>query len=138
MSNAPLVGMHFRPPAKAILAALPMGFPLQLRPEPSNPYDPNAIAVWVSGESLKPFYDELELSVPGYGTPWEEFLATPEWHLGYMAKEFAALHVEDLSRIIEARNGEAFGQGYPEQACDWWPATLSFDAKGKYQITFEV
>ena len=45
--HAPLVGSHFRPPAKALLASLPAGFHLELRPEPLNPYDPNAIEVWL-------------------------------------------------------------------------------------------
>ena len=40
-----IVGAHFRPQAKPLLAALFGDCPLELRLEPTNAYDPNAIAV---------------------------------------------------------------------------------------------
>ena len=43
-----LVGMHFNPPAKIVLQALPSGAKVELRPELTNPYDENAVEVWVS------------------------------------------------------------------------------------------
>lgn len=45
MISIPLVGMHFRPPAKEVLSVLPLGTELMLVPEPTNQYDMNAIAV---------------------------------------------------------------------------------------------
>ena len=66
--HAPLVGSHFRPPAKALLASLPAGFHLELRPEPSNPYDQNAIAVWLDATHLpQQAKDELQLTLEGTG-----------------------------------------------------------------------
>lgn len=80
-----LVGMHFRPPAKTLLASLPSGTPLRLQPEPENPYDPLAVAVFVSSaafpDSQKPI---LESVLPNNGFTLEEVLAQSEWHLGYV------------------------------------------------------
>jgi hypothetical protein len=59
-----LVGAHFRPPAKALLAVLPTGHPLFLRPEPTNEYDSNAVQV------------ALRTAV----------LSQEEWHLGYLPR----------------------------------------------------
>lgn len=80
-----LVGMHFRPPAKTLLASLPSGTPLRLQPEPENPYDPLAVAVFVPStafpDSQKPI---LESALPNNGFTLEEVLAQNEWHLGYV------------------------------------------------------
>lgn len=43
--TTPIVGAHFRPPAKQVLSVLPVGTPLILTPEPDNPYDSGAIRV---------------------------------------------------------------------------------------------
>lgn len=49
---SPLVGVHFHPPAKALLAYLAAGTPLALRAEPENPYDADAIRVELEPEAL--------------------------------------------------------------------------------------
>ena len=46
---APIVGMAFRPPAGAVLSALPFSTPLLLRRQPSNEYDSNAVQVLLEG-----------------------------------------------------------------------------------------
>lgn len=43
----PIVGMHFRPPAPAIVRHMAVNTDLTLVPEPHNEHDPNAIAVFV-------------------------------------------------------------------------------------------
>lgn len=44
--NAPLMGVNFRPPeAKSVVDQLTIGQRLLLEPEPSNPYDSNAVRV---------------------------------------------------------------------------------------------
>ena len=87
---APVVGMHFRPPAKAILKFLQSDAALTLQREPENPYDPNAVMVFVDvtqiPEELRPELDET--SQP-YGFTLEDLFVQREWHLGYIAKEFA-------------------------------------------------
>jgi hypothetical protein len=70
---SPLVGFHFYPPAKALLSSMPMGTTLILRPEPENPYDSNAVAVYldpqdIPEESRRAMSEALE----GYGLYWED------------------------------------------------------------------
>ena len=55
--TVPLVGMHFNPPAKQVLAILPAGTPFRLEAEPDNPYDPEAIVVLLD---LEPVVDALD------------------------------------------------------------------------------
>lgn len=88
MPLALLVGAYHRPPAAALLAALSQGASLDLVPEPDNPYDAQAIQVWLTidqlpteGEALA----NLELALPGFGSSLDEVLAEPQWMLGYLA-----------------------------------------------------
>ncbi len=90
MEHLKIVGAHFRPPAKAILAACPLGTPLELRPEPTNQYDPNAVAVWIQTSSIPhTSRDDLDLRAKGYGYSADEIFAQSEFHLGYIPKEEA-------------------------------------------------
>lgn len=87
-----IVGAHFRPPAKALLACLPAGHQLWLRPEPTNEYDENAVQVLLRSTSLQPLLsepfikDELDRQLSGQGFDLESVLAQPEWHLGFLPK----------------------------------------------------
>lgn len=89
MKILPIVGDFYRPPAKAILAHLGARTPLILRPEPENPYDPNAIAVFIEGANIPEDYD-LDVALGGYGTNIAETRARPEIHLGYIPRGLAA------------------------------------------------
>lgn len=82
-----LVGMHFRPPAKQVVAALPGGTVLTLQPEPENPYDPHALQVLCSPRDCVPEgqYGALSEALDGTGQTLEELLEVPEFHLGYVA-----------------------------------------------------
>jgi hypothetical protein len=136
--SAPLVGMHFRPPAKALIQSLSSGYPLELRPEPSNPYDPNAVAVWLDARFLNDdAIDELTSTLPGTGHDIEELLATRWWQLGYMAREHAALHQRDIAQIIIGHNEDAdvSGEGF---IWNGYPATLTFTGDGKPLVTFNI
>lgn len=90
----PIVGAYFRPPAAAVLEALPTGAVLALRAEPENPYDPNAIQVLMAGQSLTALSEaartELDAKLPNYGFTLEELVETPEIHLGYIPRDSAA------------------------------------------------
>lgn len=83
-----LVGSHFRPPAKQILAALPQSFPLTLRAEPDNPYDPQALAVYCGElEKLPPeALEGLAQELPSCGWTLDLLLQEGEVHLGYAAR----------------------------------------------------
>lgn len=91
-----LVGMHFRPPAKLILAELPSGTRLNLVPEPDNPYDAEAVKVIIQTSELKHAlesilsqseeFDRFNLQLAGMGFNVDDLLIEPEWHLGYCAR----------------------------------------------------
>lgn len=80
-----LVGAHFRPPAKQVLTALPSGSLLRLQPEPENPYDPKAIRVLASFESIpESQYSELDDRMIGTGHDLESLRAAGEIFLGFV------------------------------------------------------
>ncbi len=86
ITSAPIVGMHFRPPAKALVAALPSGTPLMLEPEPTNQYDPFAVKVLVDlTEMDDEFWDEIETALGLAGVEKEELLEAPR-HIAYIDK----------------------------------------------------
>lgn len=85
-THSALVGMHFRPPAKAVLASLPQGAELKLMREPFNEHDIAAVAVWVRiAQVPKEQYSLLELAAQGHGFSLDEVLARSEHQLGYIA-----------------------------------------------------
>jgi hypothetical protein len=122
MSNTfPIVGMYYRPPAKALVETLAIGTPLCLIAEPDNAYDPNAIAVWLSSADLtKEAQEKLELTLPEYGYTLESLLAEEAWHLGYIPKEMAK----------KLREVEAVG---PEEPVE---VTFSLSAGGAPRVRF--
>ena len=87
----PIVGAFYRPPAKLVCELLSVGQELVLYAEPDNEHDTNAVAVWLMtdtiGEATK---EALAERLPEHGLTLEQFLAQPEWHLGYIPKELAA------------------------------------------------
>lgn len=129
---APLVGMHFRPPAKALLACLPSGCALALRLEPDNPHDPNAVQVLVRSADIPETQDDvLAGQLPGMGYALTDVRgddAKEEWHLGYVARTHALSLAPALAKAAQESN---------EPDVDW-PAALSFAADGKPQVGVEL
>jgi hypothetical protein len=112
----PIVGDYHRPPARAILQVLPMGCPLQLVPEPANPYDQYAVMVQVASLDIPPDqYDNLEVFAGPQGFDLEQILSQSHWHLGYVPRTVSQEVAEKL-------------QG----SCA--PGTLAFNARGKPQV----
>lgn len=133
-----LVGAHFRPPAKTVIQSLPAPYPLELRPEPSNPYDPNAVAVWFDATHLSAdAKEELESTLPGSGGDLDDLISQRFWQLGYLAKEHAALHQELIARIIEGHNEDAAvsGEGF---LWTGYPCKLTFTGEGRPAVMFSV
>lgn len=130
-----LVGAHFRPPAKALLAFLPTGCPLALRPEPTNEYDSNAVQVVLRTTVLAPMLlhpsvrDEAESQLAGAGFDLQSIQAQEEWHLGYLpkaAKGNPALEAWNV-QVQEAIHDACQPAGsHATAAC-----CLSFDSSGK-------
>ncbi len=100
---ASVVGMHFRPPAKAILQCLPAGATLILEPEPTNEYDPNAIKVLVDTASIpESQHQDLDLRASGFGFDLTTILAQPQWQIGYIARDRAEELIKYKDRFTGA------------------------------------
>lgn len=135
--NAPLVGIFHRPPAKALLQSIPAGYPLELRPEPSNPYDSNAVAVWLDSHFLNDTaIDELTSTLPGMGHDIEEVLAARWWQLGYLSRDAAAQHQQALGFALSAMAEHAMENDQPHVS--GLPAKLAFAGDGKPLVTFNL
>lgn len=83
MSTFPLVGTYFRPFGKTLLAALPGETVLRAVPEPENPYDEHAIAVYVNPKHAQG-WEALKDAAKASGLEddaWEQL-----FHIGYIAK----------------------------------------------------
>lgn len=90
-ATLPIVGAFYRPPAQILLNALPIGAQLTLFAEPTNPYDANAIAVWVSISAFtSATLASIEPALADCGLSLDALKEQAEWHLGYLPKEFAA------------------------------------------------
>ena len=116
-----LVGAHFRPPAKTLLSSLTNGTSLELRPEPDNPYDPQAIQVWLTSTDFIRGLDEAKLlalaeALASQGFTPEDLETQPEWHLGYIARDGN----KDLAKVPGTRGNSAF-QGQTEATLQWGP-----------------
>lgn len=86
-----IVGDVFRPPAKAILAVIPAGTPLQLVAEPSNQHDENAVKVMIQSSDIPHTVSEAFEEVGAkYGYSFEELMQKSEWQLGYIPRTDAA------------------------------------------------
>lgn len=123
--SIPLVGMHFRPPAKEVLSVLVNGTELILRPEPTNEYDMNAVMVLVDMAEFP--VAKIDLLQVVIGNKWDacEICAQGLFQLGYLAAsgaktakggpgngEFLLLASSIGQDNLEARLGNA-PEGYP-------------------------
>lgn len=119
--QVPLVGSYYYKPATALLQSVPSGTPLDLRPEPFNQYDENAVAVWLSPSHI-PVVQRglLEPILAGFGFSLEELLEEGPRQVGHLAKEFAA---QLQSPIILGKLSSAI---------------LTFTGSGKPQVIVEL
>lgn len=133
-----LVGAHFRPPAKALLACLPAGHPLLLRPEPTNEYDDNAVQVLLMRDSLESlladvdFSAELENQLAGQGFDLATIREADEWHLGYLPRAAKGnLALEEWNVGVQKAIHEALATSIADNRDETVDAQLSFDSTGK-------
>lgn len=128
---APLVGMHFRPPAKLVLAALPAGAKLVLVPEPENPYDHKAIKVLVApGEIPVSQHETLALALPATGFDLFEVLAMEQVFLGYVA--------DSEGKLCQTRGFNGNAEIAAAVGVEGWPApaVLAFDPSGQPCVVY--
>ena len=135
-----IVGMHFRPPAKALLASLPTGARLSIVPEPTNPFDANALSVWVEPKELPASQmPDLESNAAGFGFSLEQILSAEGWHLGYIPAVISAGLAPAVTAACEADNPHFDGTDpCSPQTIGYVSGTLGFDAKGNPTITFTL
>lgn len=86
-----IVGAHFRPPAKQLLAVLAQGQPLRLEEDNENAYDASAVRVMLdlAGEGGAPRLTEVQLAMleqelPNVGLTLEQLMSTGPVQLGYL------------------------------------------------------
>ena len=103
-----------------------------------NPYDPNAVAIWLDAHTLPDeSLEELRHTLPGMGSDIDDLMSQRHWHIGYIPKT-DAIHLQPrIDAAIEAHNIEtdASGEGFVRLG---HPANLSFDGTGKPLVTFTI
>lgn len=136
-----LVGVHFRPPAKALVAHLPAGAPVYLQPEPGNQYDENAIQVLFDGAELPKIEDEearnaRETDFLSQGFSEEEIRDNPEmWHLGYIAKTGGKpLAGKPWAGNVEVKKALQKGDGEIRE----YTASLAFGPAGEALVSITI
>lgn len=131
----PLVGMHFRPPAKVLVEYIHAGAEVVLEPEPSNPYDEKAIKVWFwPGDILKGMRVDLAQALVGSGFVLDELVNGLALHIGFIAdsdgKEGAKAGNKGNREVAELAN---IAGGFSELI-----TTFSFLPNGKPAIKVET
>lgn len=130
-----IVGMHFRPPAKWVLARLPAGSGLLLRPEPDNPYDSKAVQVILPepGKAVpQSQIDGLAAEIEGCGTDIYDLCQMTELHLGYLP--------DSDGKICQASD-QPGNREVAEAIADRWngvEAKLGFTVEGKPAVIVQV
>jgi len=82
----PIMGTRFHPPADILCQTLPVRSRLLLIAEPSNPYDPNAIAIYVDLEKALENKKVLEALAKSGNNDW---VNKSFHHMGYIPKDAA-------------------------------------------------
>lgn len=103
MADYPIVAERFHPPATALMEAIAIGTPLILHAEPENPYDPNAVAIWLESKDIGDAAKvKLEDSLPRYGYTVEQVVEGGPWHLGYIPRELAKVMREQNTVVVDS------------------------------------
>lgn len=119
--QAEIRGSHFYPPSKGLLPVLATGCVLELEREPLNPYDINAVKVYVKpvdalrGDQAN--REMIEFALAGFGRDIDEWEDLDRQMLGHVAKEVAARLSPRLASMSERETYEAvytvLGNGKP-------------------------
>lgn len=113
-----VVGTHFRPPAKQVIAVLPSGAKLRLEQDNDNAYDPSAVRVLVELDQIpESQFPALEAELPNFGLTFDQLMSTGPVFLGYIP-------AQDGKPLAKARMGE------PELLGNQQVRELAFDSQG--------
>jgi hypothetical protein len=128
-----IVGSHFVPPAKIILKCLRSGAKLTLEQEPENPYDENAIKVFVEPNEVDfgaLHAEEHANALSGYGTTGEEIINGPPIYLGHIAASGGKVLGKALGQISSLVGTIEIAKFAQEHGLVWpLAASLSFQGE---------
>lgn len=136
--SCPLVGGHFRPPAKQVLSVLHSGCPLALVPEPENPYDPKAIKVMLDpADILVSQHEALAAALDGV-CDLDSVMLDGRLHVGYVA--------DSTGKVCQKRGEPGNGQlaevvnGWNGDGMEWEDvaASLTFAPDGQAMVTVSL
>ncbi len=135
-----IVGAHFRPPAKQLLACLAQGQRLRLEEDNENAYDPAAVRVMLDLTDAEgmPLLDEfqiiqLETELPNAGLTLEQLMSGGPVQLGF-------LPAQDGKPLAKARLAEPELLGN-QQVRELMPevlASLGFALDGSPRLILET
>ncbi len=139
-----IVGAHFRPQAKQLLAALAAGHPLRLEEDNENAYDAAAVRVMLDlvDDAGLPTLSEislasLEVELPNAGLTLEQLMSTGPIQLGFLpaqgGKPLAKARTTEPSLLgnVQVREFMMLGEGL-------YSATLGFSLDGAPRLVIEV
>lgn len=142
-----IVGAHFRPPAKQLLAVLPPGHPLRLVEDNENAYDPAAVKVMLdlTDSGGLPLLTEaqiaaLEVELPNVGLTLEQLMSTGPVQLGFVpaqdGKPLQKARAVEPELLGNVQVREIMGNG-EAGAARYFPA-LAFGLDGAPRLQIEV
>lgn len=146
----PLVGAHFRPPAKLVLECLPSGTRLWLEAEIDNPYDPLAIKVLLKPSEIPASqHPRLDEDLPKSGHDLQTLLDSDHVWLGFLARttqkqpfgnwQIYQLVGQDFGDPQEANfNPPEPPSQESVEALGLLECTLGFGADGKPQVNIQA
>jgi hypothetical protein len=136
-----IVGAHFRPPAKQLLAHLPTGAELKLIPDDSNEYDALAVKVQVDPQLVPASqWNQLDAELLETGNTVEQVLSAGPVQLGFVPAQAGkplekarALepHLAGNAQVRELLGLEQSGQGVIRTQLAFGP-----DGSPRAEITF--
>lgn len=133
-----ITGGFGKVPGGAVQQVLAKDTRLEIIPEPTNPYDPHALQVWVSVEEI-PQSQMQELADRLEGTGWDiaAVMAEGSIQLGFVASS-SGKPLQKLGWTIGNKEFIRAAQELGFAAEGPWPGRLGFTAKGFPLISLQV
>lgn len=142
-----IVGAHFRPPAKQLLACLAAGHPLRLEEQNDNEYDAAAVRIMLdlTGPEGQPLLAESQLAMlamelPNVGLTLEQLMSGGPVQLAFVpaqeGKPLAKARLTEPELLGNQQVREIMGQGgEPDRQ---YTTTLGFGLDGLPRVILQV